>query len=756
MGKLLKLRNLFVVYFCCTLAFSDILDTIFKFAQETGKLSLVTFSLGNPSDEERFFCKLEALGDQIKQLDLPGCNLSERAVGRLAQFIITWKPHIKTLNLTNNTIDDEGAKWIANAAKENPSLKIIRLGNSNIGDVGAKYFAQVLPSTNVETLILSKNFITDEGASALLEVLPSTKLKVLRLFANQISKECENRIQSELKRKAEWMRARKNLREILPFVYFEEPVSPVETPPTFSIFPPLPSPSAEVPLSELPSAVPSFPLSSPLENLYKEPPVVRPYVQGLPSVPEQYPIRPPHEELPADLPFIPYDREPSSVLPVLPDTVNFGENPIMQGGNPTGQPASKRTRASEEVAESTFCPCVLDSSLGMLKHKKASSSAPIVVRAKKMQDSIPMPLNMINIDLGNPETFKEFIDVVQSNPSINGLILYNCNINESIISFFVSKGILGRLNKLYLDNNPMVGDAGVKILANALTRNTSLINLRLTNCNITDIGVRDLSEALKGNTSLRELALSENIGITSVSGSMILYTLLPNTKIDCFKIEKCSVSHSCMCRIREMLKSKNGQGKCTRESLRKLKKKSYLKNPHVLNFEGKNLEKSKSMEKVISILNSSSAIKELCLSECCIGDVSASILAKALTLNKFLKTVNLGKNNMSDVGTCAIAEALKTNKSLEVLNLFCDNISDVGALAIAEALKVNKSLKVLNLFYNNIGDVGAWALAEALKINTTLEVLNLCSNNISYVGNRILTEALSSIHLVIFDYVPQK
>ena len=725
MGKLLKLRNLFVVYFCCTLAFSDILDTIFKFAQETGKLSLVTFSLGNPSDEERFFCKLEALGDQIKQLDLPGCDLSERAVGRLAQFIITWKPHIKTLNLTNNTIGDEGAKWIANAAKENPSLKIIRLGNSNIGDVGAKYFAQVLPSTNVETLILSKNFITDEGASALLEVLPSTKLKVLRLFANQISKECENRIQAELKRKAEWMRARKNLREILPFVYSEEPAPSVETPPTFSIFPPLPSPSAEEPLSELPSGVPSFPLSSPLENLYKEPPVVPPYVQDLPSVPEPYPIRPPHEELPADLSFIPYDREPSSVLPVLPDTVNFGENPIMQGGNPTGQPASKRMRASEKVAESTFCPCVLDSSLEMLKHKKASSSAP---RSKKMQDSIPMTLNMINIDLGNPETFKEFIDVVQSNPSINGLILYNCNINESIISFFVSKGILGRLNKLYLDNNPMVGDAGVKILANALTRNTSLINLRLTNCNITDIGVRDLSEALKGNTSLRELALSENIGITSVSGSMILYTLLPNTKIDCLKIEKCSVSHSCMCRISEMLKSKNGQGKCTRESLRKLKKKSYLKNPHVLNFEGKNLEKSKSMEKVISILNSSSAIKELCLSECCIGDVSASILAKALTLNKFLKTVNLGKNNMTDVGTCAIAEALK----------------------------VNKSLKVLNLFYNNIGDVGAWALAEALKINTTLEVLNLCSNNISYVGNRILTEALPSIHLVTFDYVPQK
>ncbi|MGX8716854.1 MAG: hypothetical protein ACSW8C_02595 [bacterium] len=522
----------------------------------------------------------------------------------------------------------------------------------------------------------------------------------------------------------------------------------------------LPSvPFVEAPHREAPFPIPSFLLLSPLENPHKKiPENLTPgldlYGGGLPSLSnfDTHFMRTPHKKLPVilppilslfgeklfpclnlglpiALPFIPYDRESSSVLPVLHDTVNFGENPVVRESDPTEQPASKRMRGSElnkDAFISTPPPCVLASSVAP-KYKRSPSTDSIEVRLKMMQDSKSNTLNMTNIDLGNSETFKEFIDVVLHNPSINGLILHDCNIDSHIIRSFATEGILGRLNKLYLNNNSKIGDNGVKFLANALKGNTSLRYLRLTNCNVTDIGLWDLLWALEGNTSLQELGLRENMSITDISVASFL-NVLPSTKIDSVGMGKCRVSGPFVRRIHKMIKSREGQNLCTRESSEELKEKPHLKDSCVLNLKSVSLKESANIEEVVSVLNTFPTIENLCLQKCNIGDASASLLA----------------------------EVLKSNTSLKMVNLDSNNISNEGAWAIAEALKINKNLKTLSLFCNNIGDEGALAFVEALKINTTLKRLNLCCNNISDVGIKILTEALPFMHLEVFYYSIQK
>jgi hypothetical protein len=77
---------------------------------------------------------------------------------------------------------------------------------------------------------------------------------------------------------------------------------------------------------------------------------------------------------------------------------------------------------------------------------------------------------------------------------------------------------------------------------------------------------------------------------------------------------------------------------------------------------------------------------------------------------------------------------LKTNTTaLKQLHLFDCSIGDQGAIAIAEALRVNGALTHLIIEGNRIGDDGAAALARALRVNagSKLTTLHISENNIS-------------------------
>eukprot|EP00962_Isochrysis_galbana_P029600 scaffold9486_cov90-Isochrysis_galbana.AAC.2 len=100
-------------------------------------------------------------------------------------------PKLRMLDLSCNSIGDEGARALVGALPRTTVLKGLSLGNNSIGDEGARALAGALPSaTALEKLSLFNNSIGDEGARALAGALPrATALKELYLNNNSIGAE---------------------------------------------------------------------------------------------------------------------------------------------------------------------------------------------------------------------------------------------------------------------------------------------------------------------------------------------------------------------------------------------------------------------------------------------------------------------------------------------------------------------------------------------------------------------------------------
>jgi Ran GTPase-activating protein (RanGAP) involved in mRNA processing and transport len=81
---------------------------------------------------------------------------------------------LKELKIAFNSINDEGAKAIANSLAYNKTLEWLSLRRNGIGNVGATAFAEKLPYMHgLIELLLTKNDVDQVGVSALLDGLRS-------------------------------------------------------------------------------------------------------------------------------------------------------------------------------------------------------------------------------------------------------------------------------------------------------------------------------------------------------------------------------------------------------------------------------------------------------------------------------------------------------------------------------------------------------------------------------------------------------
>mmetsp|Transcript_42855 Transcript_42855/g.67180 ORF Transcript_42855/g.67180 Transcript_42855/m.67180 type:complete len:443 (-) Transcript_42855:793-2121(-) len=131
------------------------------------------------------------------------------------------------------------------------------------------------------------------------------------------------------------------------------------------------------------------------------------------------------------------------------------------------------------------------------------------------------------------------------------------------------------------------------------------------------------------------------------------------------------------------------------------------------------------------------------LTDSCVGDEGASLVASAFAGNSSVTALGLSGNKIGDQGVRAIAGMLGRNRSL--LSLFLRNnlIGSDGAKALAEALaNENRTLTKLNLKNNKIGEKGSQELAPMLQHNHTLQELNIWNNELGPGGATALAESL--------------
>jgi len=88
------------------------------------------------------------------------------------------------------------------------------------------------------------------------------------------------------------------------------------------------------------------------------------------------------------------------------------------------------------------------------------------------------------------------------------------------------------LTCLYLENNPRIGNEGVAMLAEALSRNVRLEKLVLSGNNVSDPGCLALAHSLKKNATLRRLTLNHNnIGGKGFAGLLTIMSNGRNTTL---------------------------------------------------------------------------------------------------------------------------------------------------------------------------------------------------------------------------------
>lgn len=91
--------------------------------------------------------------------------------------------------------------------------------------------------------------------------------------------------------------------------------------------------------------------------------------------------------------------------------------------------------------------------------------------------------------------------------------------------------------------------ASIEVLRDGLTKNETLMNLSLSNCNVTDTGARELGKLLRSNSKLHHLWLLFNKGIGDAGARGLAAALSegsdPNTTLDRIWMGGNSISYAC-------------------------------------------------------------------------------------------------------------------------------------------------------------------------------------------------------------------
>ena len=291
-------------------------------------------------------------------------------------------------------------------------------------------------------------------------------------------------------------------------------------------------------------------------------------------------------------------------------------------------------------------------------------------------------VDIIKVD---PISVDEIMKIIETNPTI--VDLSNKTINDEGVRAIIPT--LGKMTSLNLSNTMKSYD-NLMELANALRTNSTLVELNLSNNEITAKGFNTLILALNQskNTALKTLDLSNNfIGFDTVT--IWAKPLGENKTLTTLNLSN------------NLIKLRAGFG-------------------------------------VGDALKLNTTLKHLIIHDNWISDKGVMTWA-----NTGIITIDLSKNNISTPGATALISSIKT---LTTLNLSRNNVLFKGqnTKPLREAIEENKTITTLDLSNNNINQKGMDVLVKSLKKNKTITTLNVLSDNdpIGLSGQTIIDAAI--------------
>ena len=366
-----------------------------------------------------------------------------------------------------------------------------------------------------------------------------------------------------------------------------------------------------------------------------------------------------------------------------------------------------------------------------------------------------------NLDLSNTHGYTIFFNFPYKISS-NALVLISDCLKDN-----------RSLCKLNLSGNEII-DSDVKVLANAVSVNTTLqtldmsynsicdngvsffvekclvINHAISELNlsknmITDNGAKELGRALQVNKTLKELDVCKN-WISKVGIMEILKACAKNRTLHKLVCTHNNLSKSGLAAINEYIKKENAVqifDASWNKIVASLGRLAIKTNFHLLDLE-QNLELDDDHDR----------LKIWCINEienldyrrefvnCCFEDEQRIALQG---IGHYSDAQNMRHYKHSDTANSyvIISYCVKVHKSLTEFTLSNCKITDKQVQMLAKAIEVQPTLQYFDISHNKITDNGIIFISDCLKINSTLHTINLAGNCITDSGAKCLTEAIS-------------
>ena len=270
-----------------------------------------------------------------------------------------------------------------------------------------------------------------------------------------------------------------------------------------------------------------------------------------------------------------------------------------------------------------------------------------------------------------------------------------------------------------------IGDGGGLALASALMTNRTLTAINLLGNELTCITAQAFGNVLKVNTELTQLNLTWNKighrGARALAASMEYNRLAVVEMGGQQSLGDESVQYLC-----DALKA-HGQ-----------------KDVHTHIALWHNDIGKRGANAIASLLCDNEIVQDLNISWNSIGSEGLESLSQSLISGKsFLRSVNVAHNIVGDCGAKEFAKVLEMSiPTLEKVNISNNTIGCVGAAALAAAVAKNTTLKHLDMSCNQVADEGAAAFVTMIRENKHLMTLQLQKNLFTDALKTSLSEAM--------------
>ena len=252
---------------------------------------------------------------------------------------------------------------------------------------------------------------------------------------------------------------------------------------------------------------------------------------------------------------------------------------------------------------------------------------------------------------------------------------------------------ISTITKLHMNGIHFTYDAAADVAA-AVSHNTHLQELDISNNQIEAVGIMKIAKALQSNATLKKLYMSR-IRITDKAADAVATALSFN-----FQLHELDIS--------------------------------------------KNILLTKGIKPIAKVLQSIVTLTKLYINENGISDDAADDIAAVIHSNTQLQEFDVSKNTFQVLGTMKIATALSSVSTLTKLYINNNNITSKSADGIAAVICCNTQLQEFDISENKLQATGVMIITKALQSITTLK--KLCISNNIYIGKNAYTEgALSDI-----------